>query len=412
MLLNVVSVTSPNASRLERNLQFVISDHYSYELGRKVKPAHIQRVQQGLWVSRPPIGYILEAVGDTKNARRVPKRLAPHPTNADKVTRLFQLYDTGSYSLNMIIKEADAMKLTTISGAPVARSHIAILLRNPVYIGKTVYGRSSNSKFEKKGPRPQSEWVVADGLHPPLIDIETFNRCGQILSLHKRTYGMLTGGKPLLTGLLFYGRCGSKMLGRSRWRTRGKDHKGPGRAYWVTYRCYQFEQYRKCDNGSYYGGAGLEKFAKEQLMKLPITDMDRRAAKVEAMRLLSSQRGDIKGQLKTLLDQKEGHLADLKALSWRLVRDEIPAALYAEMRQEKESQLATLEKQIAAIQTTNSLEANVDDVLAFLEHVDWNDFDDQAWKEALAVLVERIVVESKGHYRIEWQPGAELLASK
>jgi hypothetical protein len=72
--------------------------------------------------------------------------------------------------------------------------------------------------------------------------------------------------------------------------------------------------------------------------------------------------------------------------------------------------LATLEKQIATIQTTDSQESNVDAVLAFLEHVDWNDFDDQAWKEAFAALVSRIVVESKGQYRIEWQPGVELLA--
>ncbi len=77
-----------------------------------------------------------------------------------------------------------------------------------MYIGKVVYGRRSNSKFEKKGARPKSEWVVAEGQHPPLIDEDTFRKCGEILDSHQRAYGALMGGKPLLTGVVYCNSCG------------------------------------------------------------------------------------------------------------------------------------------------------------------------------------------------------------
>ena len=47
--------------------------------------------------------------------------------------------------------DSDLMGLTTPSGKNLARSNIAQLFRNPVYIGKVVYGRRSNPKFEKMG---------------------------------------------------------------------------------------------------------------------------------------------------------------------------------------------------------------------------------------------------------------------
>jgi site-specific DNA recombinase len=411
--VNVVAVSSPHAGRLERNIYFTLADYYSYELGRKVKPSHIKRVQDGLWVSRPPVGYLLEPAGESNNGRKVPKRLVPDAEKAPKVARLFQVFATGTYSLNALVREADSMGLTSHAGRTLARSNIANLLRNPVYIGQVVYNRRSLSKFEKKGRRPESEWVVAQGQHKALIDSDTFRKCGEILDRHQRAYGALTGGKPLLTGVLYCGACGGKMVGRSRWRKSGKHHDGPGRYYYVVYRCYRHETFRDCPNSSYHGGKRLEQWVKDQLMRLPITEEDRKAARAEVKRLLNAQTGDVERQRKALEDQREAHLEDLKALSWRLVRDEIPASLYAEMRREKELAIAELDKKLEELAQAEHLDATAEETLTFLDGLDWTHFDAQAWKEALAVLVGRVVVEGRGRYRIEWRPGVtELLLSR
>jgi len=256
--IKVISVTSPHAGRLERNIQFVMSDWYSYELGKKVKPSQIQRVRQGLWVSRPPLGYKLEPATEGRLGGRTPKKLVLDDKKAPKITRLFQLCPSGTYSVSALARESDLMGLTTPSGRNLARSNIAQFFRNPVYIGKVVYGRRSQSKFEKKGARPESEWVVAEGQHPPLIDEDTFRKCGEIIDRHQKSYGALTGGKPLLTGVLYCNSCGGKMTGHGRWRQKGKGQRGSERSCYVTYRCYRAENIRDCANKSYYGGKGLE----------------------------------------------------------------------------------------------------------------------------------------------------------
>ncbi|MCZ6866022.1 MAG: recombinase family protein [Chloroflexi bacterium] len=406
--IKVISVTSPHAGRLERNIQFVMSDWYSYELGKQVKPSHILRVQQGLWVSRPPVGYNLEPAAEGKLGRKTPKKLALDGEMAPKVVRLFQLCASGTYSVNALVREADIMGLKSHTGRNIARSNIAHIFRNPVYIGKVVYGRYAQSKFEKKGARPESEWVVAEGQHPPLIDEETFRKCGEILSRRQKAYGSLTGGMPLLTGVVYCDFCGSKMVGKGRWRQR----QGQGRSYYVIYRCYRAEHYRDCANKSYHGGRGLEQWAKEQLMQLPITPEDRAAAKREAERILRGQTGDVKAKQKLLQDQRDAHVEELKALSWRLVREEIPASIYAEMRQDKEVQLIALDSQLKQLVSQDKQDTQSEEVLNLLGSIDWADFDDQAWKETLALLVKRIIVVGRGQYRIEWQPGVEVFLPK
>ena len=304
------------------------------------------------------------------------------------------------------------MGLKSHSGRNLVRSNIALMFRNPVYIGKVVYGRCSQSKFEKKGARPESEWVVAEGQHPPLIDEETFRKCGEILSRHRKAYGSLTGGMPLLTGVVYCDICGSKMMGKGRWRKRRGRNQDQGSSYYVTYRCYRAENYRDCANKSYQGGRSLERWAKEQLMRLPITAEDRSAAKREAERILRGQTGDVKAKEKVLQDQRDAHVEELKALSWRLVREEIPASIYAEMRQEKEAQLTALDLRLKELGALDRQETQSEEILNLLSSIDWSDFDDQAWKETFALLVKRIVVVGQGQYRIEWQPGVEVFLPK
>ncbi|MEE8158165.1 MAG: hypothetical protein V3T78_02210, partial [Dehalococcoidia bacterium] len=53
-----------------------------------------------------------------------------------------------------------------------------------------------------------------------------------------------------------------------------------------------------------------------------------------------------------------------------------------------------------------------EEILNLLSSIDWSDFDDQAWKETFALLVNRIVVVGQGQYHIEWKPGVEVFLPK
>ena len=91
-----------------------MSDWYSYELGKKVKPSQITRVQQGLWESRPPLGYKLESAAEGKLGGRTPKKLVLDNEKASKITRLFHLCASGTYSVSALGRESDLMALTTL----------------------------------------------------------------------------------------------------------------------------------------------------------------------------------------------------------------------------------------------------------------------------------------------------------
>jgi DNA invertase Pin-like site-specific DNA recombinase len=408
--VKVVAISTPHAGRLERNIYFTLNDYFSYQTGQKVRPAHIARVQQGFYVGHAPIGYLLVPAAEGKPGRRVPKKLATDPDKAPLVAELFRSYSTGNVSIGDVAKKADALGLVSRHGKRIARSYVHVMLRNHVYLGLTVYGRRSASKFTKKGPRPPEEWIITKGLHDPIIDEATFNRCQELLDRHKVHYGNLTKGKPILSGILYCGTCGAKMQGRSQIRYRGQFTDTPGKPYaYILYACYQHEFFRNCENKTFHAGKPIEEFVQAQVMHLPITEADREAARKEAARIYASQHGDIKAQIKTLQDERDAHAADLKALSWRLVRDEIPAPLYNEMRQEKEKDMAALDKQIASYQAGQAQDKNIDDVLNFLKDVAWSDLDRQAWKETLALLVEKVIVVNKRKYRIEWRPGVEAL---
>ena len=82
------------------------------------------------------------------------------------------------------------------------------------------------------------------------------------------------------------------------------------------------------------------------------------------------------------------------------------------MRQDKEAQLTTLDHQLGQLVSQDKQDIQSEEILNLLSSIDWSDFDDQAWKETLALLVKRIVVVGRGQYRIEWQPGVEVFLPK
>jgi hypothetical protein len=101
-------------------------------------------------------------------------------------------------------------------------SSIQTILRNPVYCGKIRWNSRKGVKKIEDGiikierPRAKKEnWVLADGLHEPIIDIETFELANQYIDTNRpRPNPSQCVTKNPLSGLVECSLCGRKMVRR------------------------------------------------------------------------------------------------------------------------------------------------------------------------------------------------------
>jgi hypothetical protein len=94
--------------------------------------------------------------------------------------------------------------------------HIRRVVTNPVYIGTMTHHRTSKKSYKNKKTvcHPESEWIVLEDHHPPLVSKELFEEVQRTRRTFKRT--KYTVKNRPFSGLLRCGRCGSPLVLRSR----------------------------------------------------------------------------------------------------------------------------------------------------------------------------------------------------
>ncbi|MBR2744903.1 MAG: recombinase family protein [Clostridia bacterium] len=95
-------------------------------------------------------------------------------------------------------------------------SRIKSIIRNEVYIGNMVQGRTKkvNYKSKKSIRLPESEWKIVKNTHDPIIEKNTFQRANEMLNIRKHT--RVKSYDYLLKGLVYCHECGKKMNCSSR----------------------------------------------------------------------------------------------------------------------------------------------------------------------------------------------------
>lgn len=88
---------------------------------------------------------------------------------------------------------------------------IRAILNNPVYLGKLVFGRSKTKGFfdKRRVHTEESEWVVAENTHEPLITQEQWDTVHQMMKVRRRENG--TGTVQPFAGLVKCADCGSSL---------------------------------------------------------------------------------------------------------------------------------------------------------------------------------------------------------
>ncbi len=143
----VLSEGSRSSEKFIHGIKVLMAKNYIDNLSEEARKGMQEKVEQGIWPARAPLGYRNVTREDGK------KVIEPDPELGPLVTRLFELYATGRYSLKDITKQAFAEGLTRRgSGKPLPKATVHHMLTNPMYMGQ----------FDWHGIR-------YNGIHYPLV---------------------------------------------------------------------------------------------------------------------------------------------------------------------------------------------------------------------------------------------------
>lgn len=182
-----------------------------YKIINKRLRRGLQRsIQDGCYVANAPYGYKKITID-----RR--PTLEIYEPEAKFVRIMYDMYAAG-YGCTVIANQVNAMGARPRRSAAFSRSSVAQILRNPTYIGKIVWDQKTHIKKNTKGNQkhitiynPPEKWTITDGLHPPIITKEVFDKVRDIMADRYRPARNDGTIKSPLAGLVKCANCGGNM---------------------------------------------------------------------------------------------------------------------------------------------------------------------------------------------------------
>lgn len=295
------------AGILARDVNLAVAKHYVNNLREEVKKGMAEKVAQGGWPHKAPLGY-----RNDKEART----LVVDPVNAAFVAHAFKRYASGLYSLTSLTDELYSMGLRSKGGRKVYRSNIDKILKNPVYCGQIRW----------KGERYA-------GNHEPLVSQALFDTVQEAFvpnrtknNPQKRTY--------VLRDFLYCAECGAKIT--------ASTHKGH-----IYYHCTHGKG--DCSQRSYIGEDRLMGEVAEVLERIAITP-DFVEALVEEARVRENAAQGAAEHDRGTLDAALAHNGvRASALLDNLLDGVVSREAYAGKVTELDRERGTLERRVSAL---------------------------------------------------------------
>lgn len=223
----------------------VINSQYAKECSRKTKQAHRALAKEGKFIgSRAPFGYIK----DPKDRHH----LIVDEEAASVVRSIFKMFCDGIGYVRMtkILREKKILNPQAYfnknnpdyyksdywrQNFDWHATSIRVILNNPVYLGQTTFGRTKvkGKTKKKKVATDESEWIVVENTHEPIIDKETWNLAHDIMKNRRRE--TKSGETQMFAGLVKCSDC-SSALNVSRNAKTGK---------YTSFSCWVYKNYGK-----------------------------------------------------------------------------------------------------------------------------------------------------------------------
>lgn len=179
----VISKNSRSHDKFIHGIKVLMAKNYIDNLSEEVRKGLNEKVAQGYYPHKAPVGYKTIVNFDKK------KIIVPDKEKAPFVKRLFELYASG-------VSAEQAKKILYEQGLyhntkEYAKSQLIKILHDCFYIGKFIY----------KG-------AIYDGKHEPLISVELFNKVQKMFNQSKsRTHDV----EFPYTGIIKCGYCGCQL---------------------------------------------------------------------------------------------------------------------------------------------------------------------------------------------------------
>lgn len=366
----VASATEPTESNLVAGMLALLAEDESARIRARTVPAMLSRLAEGKWVTHAPLGYDIVAAQDGG------KTLRPND-DAWKLTRLFEIYAAGKHSLRDLALEA------AILGLRLDRAQLSRHMRNPAYIGKTVWGRREKLSPRHSRARAAGEWYEAQGLHPAIVDADVFERVQSMLRLNRERQGPPSPTRQLLIGRLRCGACGAPMFAIQRKTSRYPDK------LFHSYKCPRHHDRLGCPQGTLATWMADDQVKAELSRSFQLGGVE---ARRRAETIIASERDSYldsmaqrKTQLQRALRRQE---SDQRTLTRKLARGVVGERAYREAYTEIESLAASIRRELEDL-----VDVTVPDIsaaLAYVSTLDWGDLTQESWREVILGFCERI----------------------
>lgn len=228
--VRVISVREQMENTPEGRLMLTLisgmNEYFSRNLAKEVRKGHIENTYKGKSTGgRPCLGYDLDSE----------LRYVINPVEAAAVRLIFERYLEGDGYIE-IAEQLNRKGYRTKRGQPFGKNALYSILSNPRYAGQCCYGRSKtvNGRRIKK----TDDMIQVPGGCPAIISAETWERVQQKMNDRKHNRVSTKSSEVyILTGKLFCGLCGARMVGAS---------KTSGGARYRYYQCNKQERTRAC----------------------------------------------------------------------------------------------------------------------------------------------------------------------
>jgi len=195
----------------------VINSLYAKDCSRKTKAAHRARAQAGKFLgSRAPFGYMKDP--DDRH------HLIIDPPAAEVVQHIFRMFADGVGYVRMtkILREENILNPQAYfnqNNPDYYKSDYwrqpfdwyTTSVRTPVYLGKTVFGRTRTKGLYQKDRvhTDEEEWIVVDGTHEALVTQDTWDLVHKMMESRRRE--CRNGEIQMFAGLIKCAGCGTAL---------------------------------------------------------------------------------------------------------------------------------------------------------------------------------------------------------
>jgi DNA invertase Pin-like site-specific DNA recombinase len=338
--IRLFSVTEPEMSGpvgvLMNGILDALNEFYSAQMGEDVSRGMHAAAKAGYTLGgKPPYG--LKKVPVMLESGAVKKKFAANEEEAAVVRKIYQYYADGM-GLYVIAKKLNRQGIKTQQGREWEQTTIHhVLHRNrQFYLGNTVFNRTRTCMKKTVGGKDESEWIVTNDTHEPIITPEMAAAVDRRHGSAPRPYytqsSEASRGKNLLNGLMFCGLCGTRVLGNRALVTKKIKDK-----YNWYYGCTRKKKSTKADNSVLCTNVYVRQevvegevikeikkyFCDPERLRLVLIEAQKEteggAADIDArVRQLEEERKDLEKRRANLLDAVEQGVLPLAEIAARL----------------------------------------------------------------------------------------------